>query len=138
MEFIDEIEENITSVNEENEDVSYEVVYQQEDQLDTSSTQTKETKTLSQKRDFRRKTRSKLTSKLLFFYAFTYILDSGDLLNMMDSFHKTMEGHKDFIREENEKQRKWEEELLKADQEQAQKDKEEFTSILTSLLKPRD
>ena len=29
-----------------------------------------------------------------------------------------MEGHKDFIREENEKQRKWEEELLKADQEQ--------------------
>lgn len=57
---------------------------------------------------------------------------------MMDSFNKTMEGHKDFIREENEKQRKWEEELLKADQEQAQKDKEEFTSLLTSLLKPRD
>lgn len=57
---------------------------------------------------------------------------------MMDSFNKTMEGHKDFIREENEKQRKWEEEILKADQEQAQKDKEEFTSLLTSLLKPRD
>lgn len=70
MEFIDEVEENITSVNEENEDVSYEVVYQQEDQLDSSSTQKNETKTLSQKREFRRKTRSKLTSlytKLLFF-----------------------------------------------------------------------
>eukprot|EP00102_Acyrthosiphon_pisum_P021398 XP_016658608.1 PREDICTED: uncharacterized protein LOC107883336 [Acyrthosiphon pisum] len=103
MEFIDEIEESITSVNEENEDVSYEVVYQQEDQ------------------EFRRKNRN-----------------SGDLLNIMDSFNKTMERHKDFIREENEKQRKWEEELLKADQEQAQKDKEEFTSLLTSLLKPKD
>lgn len=57
---------------------------------------------------------------------------------MMDSFNKTMEGHKDFIKKYNEKQRKWEEELLKADQEQAQKDKEEFTSFLTSLLKPRD
>jgi len=56
----------------------------------------------------------------------------------MDSFNKTMEGHKDFIKKYNEKQRKWEEELLKADQEQAQKDKEEFTSFLTSLLKPRD
>lgn len=56
----------------------------------------------------------------------------------MDSFHKTMEGHKDFIREENEKQRKWEEDLLKTEQEQAQKDKAEFTSLLTSLLKPRD
>jgi len=55
----------------------------------------------------------------------------------MDSFNKTMEGHKDFIRQENEKQRKWEEELLKADQEQAQKDKEEFISLLTSLLKPK-
>ncbi|XP_022166304.1 uncharacterized protein LOC111030902 [Myzus persicae] len=121
MEFIDEIEECITSVNEENEDVSYEVVYQQEDQLDTSPVQNKGTKTLSQKREFRRKNRN-----------------SGDLLNMMDSFNKTMEGHKDFIREENEKQRKWEEEILKADQEQAQKDKEEFTSLLTSLLKPRD
>lgn len=70
MELIDETEESYTSVNEENEDVSYEVVYQQEDQLDTSSIQNKGRKTLSQKREFRRKNRSKLTSfykKLLFF-----------------------------------------------------------------------
>lgn len=73
MEFIDEIEECITSVNEENEDVSYEVVYQQEDQLDTSPVQNKGTKTLSQKREFRRKNRSKFTSlytKYFLFYAF--------------------------------------------------------------------
>jgi len=73
MECIDEIEESIISVNEENEDVSYEVVYQQEDQLDTSSIQNTEKKTLSQKREFRRKNRSKLISlytKLLFFMHF--------------------------------------------------------------------
>lgn len=40
--------------------MSYEVVYLQEDQLDTSSKQNIETKTLSQKREFRRKNRSKL------------------------------------------------------------------------------
>jgi len=73
MECIDEIEESIISVNEENEDVSYEVVYQQEDQLDTSSIQNTEKKTLSQKKEFRRKNRSKLISlytKLLFFMHF--------------------------------------------------------------------
>jgi len=73
MEFIDEIEESIISVNEENEDVSYEVVNQQEDQLDTSSIQNKETKTLSQKREFSRKNRSKLTSLYTKYFFFMHL-----------------------------------------------------------------
>lgn len=65
-------------------------------------------------------------------------LDSSDLTQILDSFNKTMEENQNFIKEENEKQRKWEEELIKAEKEESRRTKEEFLNFMNTLIQPKD
>lgn len=65
-------------------------------------------------------------------------LDSSDLTQILDSFNKTMEENQNFIKEENEKQRKWEKELIKAEKEESRRDKEEFLNFMNTLIQPKD
>lgn len=65
-------------------------------------------------------------------------LDSSDLTQILDSLNKTMKENQNFIKEENEKQRKWEEELIKAEKEESRRDKEEFLNFMNTLIQPKD